>query len=174
MKKHKGLVVFAVSLCLLGLSFCFSRANCFARSCGGVETVIFECDDDDGKGGSICHILNFIAEIITIGVGILGVIGISVTGIQYLTGGGNEEKIRKAKRRMFQIIIGLAIYVSLYVIVLFLLPGGNFCGIAAQNGGGAGGNGGSAEQGGNNPGEQTPTNEQQSEERDRDPSEIIY
>lgn len=80
------------------------------------------CSCDDGKGSSITHILNLVIDILTIGVGILGVIGITVVGIQYLTAGGNEEKTRKAKRRMFEIIIGLVAYVLIYAVLNWLVP----------------------------------------------------
>ena len=90
-----------------------------------VDTVIIGgenhrvCDTD---GQSIFALLHLVIEIMTIGVGILGVIGISVTGIQYLTAGGSEEKTRKAKRRMFEIIIGLAIYATFFVIMQWVTP----------------------------------------------------
>ena len=58
----------------------------------------------------------------TVGVGILGVIGITIVGIQYLTAGGNEEKTRKAKRRMFEIVIGLVVYVVFYAFLKWLMP----------------------------------------------------
>ena len=90
-----------------------------------VDTVIIggenhEVCDTDGQ--SIFALLHLVIEIMTIGVGILGVIGISVTGIQYLTAGGSEEKTRKAKRRMFEIIIGLAIYATFFVIMQWVTP----------------------------------------------------
>ncbi len=77
---------------------------------------------DDGKGSGIVHILNLIVDIMTIGVGILGVVGISVVGIQYLTSGDSEEKTRKAKRRLFEIIIGLVAYALIYALLKWLLP----------------------------------------------------
>lgn len=80
------------------------------------------CKCDDGKGSSIVDILKLVVDIMTIGIGILGVIGISITGIQYLTAGGSEEKTRKAKRRMFEIVIGLVAYVLIYAILSWLLP----------------------------------------------------
>ena len=58
----------------------------------------------------------------TIGVGVLGVIGITLVGLQYLTAGGNEEKTRKAKRRMFEIMIGIVAYVILYSVLNWLIP----------------------------------------------------
>lgn len=76
-----------------------------------------------GGGESIMSILKFVVDIMSIGVGILGVIGISITGIQYLTAGGNEEQVRKAKRRMFEIVIGLAAYAVAAALLSWLLPG---------------------------------------------------
>ena len=89
----------------------------FANKCGDVETSIIECDDNEN---GIDHILNLVVDIMTIGVGILGVVGISVVGIQYLTAGGSEEKTRKAKRRLFEIIIGLVVYAIFYAVLTFL------------------------------------------------------
>lgn len=77
---------------------------------------------DDGSGSEIMRLLNQIADGMTIGVGILGVLGITIVGIQYLTAGGSEEKTRKAKRRMFEIVIGIAAYVLIYAFLKWLLP----------------------------------------------------
>ncbi len=71
---------------------------------------------------SIEDILTLVVDIMTIGIGILGVVGITIVGIQYLTAGGSEEKTRKAKRRMFEIIIGLIAYVVIYTFLRWLLP----------------------------------------------------
>lgn len=77
---------------------------------------------DDGQGGEIVRILNLVVSIMTIGIGILGVVGITVVGIQYLTAGGSEEQTRKAKRRLFEIVIGLVAYVLIYALLRWLVP----------------------------------------------------
>lgn len=77
---------------------------------------------DNGDGGEIKKILELVVEIMTIGIGILGVLGITIVGIQYLTAGGNEEKTRKAKRRMFEIVIGIIAYVLFIALLNFLIP----------------------------------------------------
>lgn len=77
---------------------------------------------DSGNGDSVIRILNLVASIMTVGVGILGVLGITIVGIQYLTAGGSEEKTRKAKRRMFEIVLGLVAYVVIYAALSWLLP----------------------------------------------------
>lgn len=80
---------------------------------------------DSGNGDSIFNILDLVVNILTIGIGILGVIGITIVGIQYLTAGGSEEKTRKAKRRMFEIVIGLVAYVLIYAALSWLMPNFN-------------------------------------------------
>lgn len=114
-------------LATIMLSFSFISTPVFADCPEGcVPTNILGeggCKCDDGKGSSIKDVLNLVVDIMTIGIGILGVIGISIVGVQYLTAGGNEEKTRKAKRRMFEIIIGLAAYAVIYALLKFLLPG---------------------------------------------------
>ena len=94
------------------------------NKCGGVDTSIIQCDE--GGDGGIWHIVHLVVDILSIGVGILGVIGISVVGIQYLTAGPNTEKVTMTKRRLFQIIIGLAAYAVMFAFLQWLLPGGFF------------------------------------------------
>ena len=86
----------------------------------GVPTAILDtCGRaDDG----IACILNLVVNIMTIGIGVLGVLGITIVGVQYLTAGDNEEKTRKAKRRMFEIVIGLVAYVAVYALLSWLIP----------------------------------------------------
>ena len=92
------------------------------NSCGGVETVLFNCDGEDEKG--MRHILLSIMDIMGVGIGILGVIGIMVAGIQYLAAAGDETKTIKARRRIAQIIIGIICYALLWSLAQWLLPGG--------------------------------------------------
>lgn len=89
-----------------------------------VETIFFGNLKDDGSGCGIYTILNATVDLLTIGIGILAVIGIMIAGIKYLTAKGNEKQVEKAKHRIFQIAVGLAAYALLYVGIQFLLPGG--------------------------------------------------
>ena len=114
-----------VALSLVGLNTqAFATSNYVSSEFGAVEANILKgCAGKSGKDGeSIKCILEFVVDVLTIGIGILGVIGISIVGVQYLTAGGNEEQTRKAKRRMFEIVIGLIAYAVLYAILKFLLP----------------------------------------------------
>lgn len=109
---------------LAGLAFLVPTPVFAADGDNCVDTAILGTGHKvcDNNGDSVIHILKLVVDIMTIGVGILGVIGISITGIQYLTAGGSEEKTRKAKRRMFEIVIGLVAYVLIYAILSWLLP----------------------------------------------------
>ena len=115
------------------LSATFLVGKVAYADCGGVETNLIQCDENEDP---VCHILELIVEIMSIGIGILGVIGIVVSGIQYLTAGGNEEKTRKSKRRLFELVIGLALFAALAAVVNWLNPGGLFCGKDSANSGG--------------------------------------
>ncbi len=77
---------------------------------------------DSGNGESILNILNTVVDFMSIGVGILAIIGITIVGIQYLTAGGNETQTTKAKRRLFEIVIGIAVYAAIYALLKWLMP----------------------------------------------------
>lgn len=78
-----------------------------------------------GNGESVKATLRILVDIMTIGIAVLAAAGIAITGTQYLTAGGNEEKTKKAKRRLLEIVIGLFAYVVLYAVLRFLIPGFN-------------------------------------------------
>lgn len=80
---------------------------------------------DCGGGEGVMAILNIVVNIFTVAIGILAAVGIAITGTQYLTAGPNEEKTRKAKRRLIEIVIGVAAYVLIYSLLVWLLPGFN-------------------------------------------------
>lgn len=121
MKKITALILSAImSLSLISVpTFATNNLSQF----GEVQTNILKGCGERSDG--IMCILELVIDIMSIGVGILGVIGISIVGVQYLTAGGSEEKTRKAKRRMFEIIIGIAVYVVMYALLKFFLPGFN-------------------------------------------------
>ena len=82
----------------------------------------FNCSCDDGQGGAVKETLKLVLNIMTVGIGILAVLGVTIVGIQYLTAGGNEEQVRKSKRRLLEIVIGVVAYVLIYALLNFLIP----------------------------------------------------
>ena len=91
-----------------------------------IKTNLWGNIQDDNNGCGVYMILNLIIDILTYGVGIAAVIGITISGITYLTAKGNEQQTIKAKKRIYEIAIGLVAYAVLYTALAFLLPGGRF------------------------------------------------
>lgn len=89
---------------------------------GVVSTIFFGTIQDDGEGCGVYTVLDLVMTILTIGIGISALIGITISGITYLTAGSNVAKTTKAKRRIYEIVIGLAAYAAIWGILTFLLP----------------------------------------------------
>ena len=92
----------------------------------GEAAILKDCysrGKNSQNGDGIICVVELVIDILSILIGITGVIGIVWMGIQYLTAGGNEEKTRKAKRRLFEIVIGVAAYAAGYALLKWLLPG---------------------------------------------------
>lgn len=92
-----------------------------------VETAFFgKIKDTDGCG--VYTTINFVLDLLFVGVGIVAVIGISFAGVKYLTAHGNIDQTRVARRRIFQIIIGVTIYAVIYSLANWLLVDADFSG----------------------------------------------
>lgn len=100
----------------------FRSANVYAASCNGVETSLIECEDDGKAGSGIFQLLKKVLDIMTALIGVVATIGIAVAGVQYLTAKDNENQVAKAKRRIFELVLGLAVYVLIYAFLGWLLP----------------------------------------------------
>ena len=105
-------------------SFIFTEPTFAADDNNIVNTNLFGNFKDDGQGCGIYMLLNIVLDILTFGIGITAVIGITISGITYLTAKGNEQQVVKSKRRIYEIVIGLVVYATLYAGLNFLLPGG--------------------------------------------------
>ncbi len=90
-------------------------------------TILTSCEEkEDDEGGGIFCILNIVLEVLTYGIGIAGTLGIVISGVQYLTARDNEAQMTKAKSRLINIAIGLALYAVMWGFLQWLLPGGVF------------------------------------------------
>lgn len=76
------------------------------------------------NGDGIVNIINLVLDIMTIGVGVLATIGITIAGIQWLTARDKEDQVVKAKSRIFNIVIGLVVWGIMWLVLSWLLPGG--------------------------------------------------
>ena len=79
------------------------------------------CDETNGEE-SIIHILKFVINTFTIGVATLGTIGIIYSSYIIMTSSGDEAKIRKAKTRILEIVIGFLLWAIFYGALGLLIP----------------------------------------------------
>ena len=113
---------------ILGNSVCDKEGNKAPSGAKVDNETYFNCSCDEKENGEkedgegVRYILRRVVEILTVTVGILATIGLGVSGVQYLTAGGNEEMTRKAKRRIFEIVLGLVAYVLAYAFLNFIIP----------------------------------------------------
>lgn len=122
LKNIKRRVVIGLFGVIIAIMPCIICLPTYAVRCGGVDTLIISCTE--GGDGGIWHIIHLVVDILSIGIGIAGVVGVSVAGIQYLTAGPDVGKTQKAKDRIYQIVIGLVAYVMAFVGLQWLMPNG--------------------------------------------------
>ena len=63
------------------------------------------------------------ASLINVAMGLLGIIAVVIIligGFQWMTAGGNDDKVAEARKRIFAGIIGLAIILSAWAIAIFV------------------------------------------------------
>lgn len=125
-KRFGWVILLTLIVCFSAIIFgVYTGNSAFATTSDEVvETNFFGNYTDDGEGCGVYMILNMIIDILSIGIAITGVIGVTLVGIQYMTAKDSEEKTRKAKNRMLEIVIGLVAYAALFAGVQWLLPGG--------------------------------------------------
>ena len=69
-------------------------------------------------------LISGIAKVIQTAMGFLGIIAVIIIllgGFKWMTAGGNDEKVKKAKALIFQGIIGLVIILAAYSIAQFAI-----------------------------------------------------
>lgn len=98
--------------------------------CGGVETALLSCKQDNKganvKDNAIWAILIIILNILTAGVGILAVAGIVYGSILYTTAEDKADQVKKATDIITNVIIGLVAYALMWSFLNFIIPGGIF------------------------------------------------
>ena len=141
---------------LLGTSLVFAGASlpvssAVAANCGGAKTAIITCTEnnkgvcpngdkkdvgEDCSDGSkakadvtnngVWALLIMAINILTAGIGIAAVGGVIYGAIMYTTAGDNEGQIKQAKEIIRNVVIGLILYVAMYALLQFIIPGGIF------------------------------------------------
>ena len=86
---------------------------------GFVTTVVTrpamaECETADewcDGNNDIMDVVKFVVGMLAGGVTFIGIVGIVICGVMYLTARDNEAQVAKAKKRLIDVIIGVVIWV---------------------------------------------------------------
>lgn len=92
--------------------------------CGDIETSIIKCDVDGENPivSMLLEIVNFLA----VGVGIAVVGGIIWGGMLYASSNGDASKTKQGITVIVNAVIGLLLFIFMYAMINFLVPGGLF------------------------------------------------
>jgi hypothetical protein len=130
--KQKTIVMVVAAFAVMGIGL--AVAPTAAADCGDIKTSIIGGDACKGinnkssntQDNGIWKILIFVLNIMTAGIGILGVAGIVYGSVLYTTAGDKAEQTKKAIGIITNVVIGIIAYALMYLVLNFLIPGGIF------------------------------------------------
>lgn len=126
-KKHLGFFLGAIialsfgAIALMGVQHVDAQALTTDDLFGG-EVTGEEFASTAGLGEA--DLVETIAQIIRVALGFLGVIAVVIIllgGFKWMTAGGNDDKVKEAKKLIFSGIVGLVIIISAYAIAAFVI-----------------------------------------------------
>jgi hypothetical protein len=91
---------------------------------GGAEGTLTGEDFATQAGLGSGHLPATIAQIIRVALGFLGIVAVVIIlfgGFKWMTAGGNDDKVKEAKKLIISGIIGLVIILSAFAIATFVL-----------------------------------------------------
>ena len=127
MIKRNIIITISAGLILLGPLLATESVNAQpATSCGGVDTAIIDCADNNDAGQAIFSIIKIVIQILTGLIGVVAVGAVIYGAILYGASGATPENVKKAKDMWTNVVIGLLLFAFLITITNFLIPGGVF------------------------------------------------
>lgn len=97
-------------------------AHCTPKDAPAYDTFILPCPSG-GKDG-ISMVLDIVKNVLTVLVGIAAVGGIVYGSILYATAGGSSENTKKGLAIIRDTVIGVVVYILMYVLLNYVIPGG--------------------------------------------------
>lgn len=112
--------IFALSASQFSAVSALSPAGTFASE---NASILASCDKDSMSGQQkVFCLLGIVVNVLSGGVLALAILGVIIVGIQYMTASGDVGKAQAAKRRLYEIIIGIVAYFAIYAILRLLIP----------------------------------------------------
>ncbi len=127
--------IFSMFCALVCLPISFAQASLgdwdSELDSGASNTNVYETNDDGTSTDE--RLVTFISGIFVLApfLGTLFILRIIIGGYEWMTAGGNSEKIETAKKRMKNATIGIFIFATLYFIAYFFVT--NLARIAGYN-----------------------------------------
>ncbi len=120
---NRHIIKFFSFLALISFSSLTFSTFAFAEnSCGDASTNLIDCDV--GGTGMIYTVVNTIINILTASVGVIATIGIIWCGFLILTAKDDQSRVATAKKRLFEIFVGIAVWGLFWVLLELFIPGG--------------------------------------------------
>ncbi len=125
-KRHVGYLLGAAIVLSIGALMFIGINSAHAQALGASD--LFGDTDGDTFAASAglgdADLVDTIAQIIRIALGFLGIIAVVIVllgGFKWMTAGGNDDKVKDAKKLIFSGIIGLVIVLTAYAIASFVI-----------------------------------------------------
>jgi hypothetical protein len=83
-----------------------------------------EVPNDKNQGGAIIQYLKWILIVLNGLVGGIILLAFIVSGIQYIVSSGDPSQVKAAKHKIVNAVIALVLYLLMFAILNFLVPGG--------------------------------------------------
>lgn len=91
---------------------------------GDCEEGQEEIANDPANGGAIIVYLKMILKLLNIAIGMIIILMLIIAGVQYITSAADPGQVKAAKDRIMNAIIALVLYMLMFAILNFLIPGG--------------------------------------------------
>lgn len=105
------------------------QAQSGTKNCAGVDTAFLSCQIPAAfglQGTGIGAMLTIAINIMTIIAGTVAVGALVYAGIIYSSSRDDSTQVKKAKDIIKNTIVGLVLFVALYIVIEFIVPGGVF------------------------------------------------
>jgi len=96
----------------------------FAGSKGACKKGQVEIPNNASSGGAIIFYLKLVLKLVNSLIGGIIILVLVIAGIQYITAAGDPANIKRAKGRIINATVALVLYLMMFAILNFLVPGG--------------------------------------------------
>lgn len=128
-----SLAILISLIIFLGIGFLGAPGQVHAAKCEKGEVQLSvpimgeECvsgSKDDFSKTLIVTYMRWLLRFAALGFGLVMTVMLSIGGVQYITAQDNPQAIQAAKKKIFNAIISLVLFIFAFAIINYLIPGG--------------------------------------------------